>query len=69
MEKINFVPCRRGDSPVDGGSGRGEPGVLPWIRHCLPTRATLGEPSFHIISYKTWRIVYMRSKKLACVEG
>ena len=31
----------------------------------LSTRATLDEPTFHTFSYKTWRNVYMRIKKLA----
>ena len=29
--------------------------------HC-PTRATLGESTFHTFPYKTWRTVYMRNK-------
>ena len=29
-----------------------------------PTRATLGEPTFHTFAYKTWGTVYTRKKKL-----
>ena len=34
-----------------------------------PTRATLGESTFHIFPYKTWRTVYMTNKTLARLEG
>ena len=29
-----------------------------------PSPATLGEPTFHTFSYKTWRTVYMKNKRL-----
>ena len=79
-----FVLCRRVTRQwmewmERGGGGWGQvskffffgggAGLIPWSRHCLPPRATLGEPSFHIISYKTWRIVYMRSIKVARLDG
>ena len=76
MEKI--CPVRKGHSSVadpdlqirgkgGGGGGlkirRGRPsGPLPWIQHCLPTRATQGGSTFHTFPFKTWRTVYMRNK-------
>ena len=43
--------------------GRRTPRHLPWMRHCLFTRATQGGSTFHTFPFKTWRTVYMRNKK------
>ena len=45
------------------------PGPLPWMRHCLPTRANLCEPTFLTFPFKTWQTVYMRNQKLDRLEG
>ena len=39
-----------------------------WKGH-PPTWATLGEPTFHLFPYKTWRTVYTRNKKSARLDG
>ena len=41
-----------------------------WKSHS-PTRSTLGrgEPTFPTIPYKSWRAIYMRTKKLFQLEG
>ena len=69
-----FVPCRRVTRQWMGAGLKfffwgGGAALLPWFRHCLPTRATLCEPTFHTFLFKTWRIVYTRNKKLALLEG
>lgn len=41
----------------------------PMKKGLPPTQATLGKPSFHTFLYKTWRIVYIRNKKLKKKKG